>query len=428
VGGADPFMDYCPVYAGFSNGLCSDSENEALIKVNYIEKFGQRNSRCLSSNMVQSFANYSDTLENSTSSTFYEVAALCLPIACVVEDRSLRIQINGVWRVCSSKDEVLTISEPPSFLPQTRSAGIVASVICPDPIRVCPTFFCHRDCLGTSRACDYSIGKCVCLGSLLRNTSNSVYATITGKSFANINDTNDGICMPSNSNESFDPNSSESFYEPEEDGDRTGLPTSDSPLSDYYYKSERNLKQESSRNFWSRKWKVGFSGSGTFVFLALISSIIYYMYGRNPHRELRIESFDDDDDDESTNEVTANPNKDKLMASVVVNLRINETRRDETFSNRDSETELSMTDTDGVSDTFGSLDLSIELPSTVFEYGGTIVDLAAYDNAGLNTSSEHGGLYDDERNVCIDPLAPPSAQANVQVPIVRRRRHLFSRI
>jgi len=65
VGGSDPFMDYCPVFNGFTNGMCSDPENEALIRVDMMERFGERNSRCV----------------KTTRST-----ALCLRIACAVEE------------------------------------------------------------------------------------------------------------------------------------------------------------------------------------------------------------------------------------------------------------------------------------------------------------------------------------------------------
>lgn len=68
VGGKDPFMDYCPVYNGFTNGMCSDPENEALIRVDRMERFGERNSRCVAGYVTS------------------RRTALCLRIACAIEE------------------------------------------------------------------------------------------------------------------------------------------------------------------------------------------------------------------------------------------------------------------------------------------------------------------------------------------------------
>jgi len=68
VGGSDPFMDYCPVFHGFSNGMCSDPENEALIRVDRMERFGERNSRCVAGLLTS------------------RRTALCLRIACAIEE------------------------------------------------------------------------------------------------------------------------------------------------------------------------------------------------------------------------------------------------------------------------------------------------------------------------------------------------------
>ena len=428
VGGVDPYMDYCPVYAGVDHGLCSDSGNEALIKVNYIERFGLKNSRCLSGKMTRS-TNFVKNEQNSSvgSSTAYASTALCLPIACVVEDRTLRIQVNGDWKICSYKDEVLFTTDSSTG----STTDKVETVICPDPIRVCPTFYCHRDCLGSSRLCDYNKGKCICGGTVSSNSSHADYVDWSGKSFANINETEVVMCDAPNSNESLDQRNTESFYVPEDNDDTTGLPTSDSPLSDYYYKTERNLKAESSSNFWNRRWKGIISGSGALLLLILISFVSYFGYGRRlPAFEVGAENLDEDD--LSRNDASLNPNKDKLMASVVVNIRMNDTNlqrfwREDPLSTRDSETDLSMTDTDGVSDIMGSLDCSMELPSTLLEYGGTIVDLASHDNEESTNIRNVGGLNGEFTNVYVDPLAPPSTQIP-QKPIVRRRRHLFSRM
>ena len=42
VGGSDTLMDFCPVYDGYDNGLCSSPESESVIKANDVERFGLR--------------------------------------------------------------------------------------------------------------------------------------------------------------------------------------------------------------------------------------------------------------------------------------------------------------------------------------------------------------------------------------------------
>jgi hypothetical protein len=42
VGGSDTLMDFCPVYDGYDNGLCSSPESESAIKANDVERFGLR--------------------------------------------------------------------------------------------------------------------------------------------------------------------------------------------------------------------------------------------------------------------------------------------------------------------------------------------------------------------------------------------------
>jgi len=132
VGGSDTLMDFCPVYDGYDNGLCSSSESETVIRANEVERFGLRNSRCLVGNIFP----------------FYRNTALCLPIACVLEDRTLRIKAGEEWSICK-------------FADQTIQSGSV-NITCPDPRRVCPTFFCPYDCLGTGGKCDYDSGQCLC--------------------------------------------------------------------------------------------------------------------------------------------------------------------------------------------------------------------------------------------------------------------------
>jgi Leishmanolysin len=448
VGGTDPFMDYCPVYAGFANGLCSELENEALIKVNYIERFGQRNSRCLAGH-ISSVATISEDGRNasdsSSSSTVLESTALCLPIACVVEDRTLRIQLDGVWKICSHKDELIASPRPTSFYTRqaTQPVATISSVVCPDPIRVCPTFYCHRDCLGTNRICDYNIGKCVCSSTMNNNATKSRdfvswnesgFTNITGTGTSLTNETDAAICGVNNASVGTDVDSSESFYESIMADDNNGLPNSDSPLSDYYYKTERNLKEESSTTFWTAKSKGIISGVGSFLVLIMILFLSYIVFLR-PVRLVQgsggSDRGEENDDLSVSNDESTNPNKDKLMASIVVNLRMNDPilqrmRRDDALGHRDSETDLSMTDTEGTSDVTGSLDFSLESPPPTSTYSGTIVDLLAHDNADLTRStSDRLGLYDELDNVYVDPLAPPVTASSNKTVVCRRRQVFF---
>mmetsp|Transcript_6755 Transcript_6755/g.14386 ORF Transcript_6755/g.14386 Transcript_6755/m.14386 type:complete len:471 (-) Transcript_6755:179-1591(-) len=132
VGGSDVLMDFCPVYDGYENGMCSSPQNGNVIRSNEIERFGLRNSRCLVGNVLP----------------FYRNTALCLPIACVLEDRSLRVKVGEEWHICEHADQTI----------ESESVNIT----CPDPRRICPTFFCPYDCLGTGGECDYNSGKCLC--------------------------------------------------------------------------------------------------------------------------------------------------------------------------------------------------------------------------------------------------------------------------
>jgi hypothetical protein len=296
VGGSDAFMDYCPVFSGFSNGLCSDQRNEALIRVNRMEKIGSRNSRCLAGQ------------DRSLAKT-----ALCLPIACVVEDHSLRVQIDGSWRVCGNKDEELL----------SRSGD---KVICPDPIRVCPTFYCDRDCLGTRGWCNYETGKCTC--------SSAVAAPQDAISLTSFSD--NYRCEQ----EIYKENGQAIFFTPKAEDDV--LPDSDSPLADYYVPTARNLRDEPDRllELWSIPL-LTFAGAVVGVFLLI------YAFRRKPGTEQTtgIEPGTDDSGNDATN-----PNKAKMLATVVLDMRMNNPSLRapaDVLLERSSETDLSLTDTEG---------------------------------------------------------------------------------
>jgi hypothetical protein len=290
VGGNDPFMDYCPVFTGFSNGLCSDSQNEALIRVNQVERFGQRNSRCLSGRVGA-----------------YK-AAFCLPIACVVEDHSLRIQVDGEWKKCLFKDHHILSSNGDR-------------IICPDPIRICPTFYCHRDCLGTDRICNYREGKCVCNGTFAPADDGVSCTTPVEPS---------GV-IPA------------VFYSPPTMNNQD-LPDEDSPLADYYVPSERALKEDNPIFIEEIRYLVVVA----VIFALGIVAFIWIWLRRN--RAFDTQLADGGADDSPPTDATHNPNKDKMIASVIVDLRVNgpsQSQYRDALRERESETDVSLTDTEG---------------------------------------------------------------------------------
>jgi hypothetical protein len=295
VGGSDAFMDYCPVFSGFSNGLCSDSRNEALIRINRMERFGSRNSRCLAC--------------QDKSST---KVALCLPIACVVDDRSLRVQIDGIWRVCDNKDDELL----------SRSGD---RVICPDPIRVCPTFYCDRDCLGTRGWCNYETGKCTCISR-------------DGFSLSTFSDNY------SCEQEVYEENGAAIFFRPEAQ-EHGVLPDSDSPLADYYVPTARVLKDDPDPTMepWSFVLAII---AGPVVALLLFVYVMRRKQGAG--QTTGIEPGTDDLGNDAT--IATDPNKAKMLATVVVDMRMNSPNlraSADMLLDRCSETDMSLTDTEG---------------------------------------------------------------------------------
>lgn len=78
-GGKDPTLDYCPVFVGYANGRCDDKDAEEYAGVKSFEVFGEENSRCVMGHVDR------------------RRTSLCLPIACVIQDQSLRIKVDGYW-------------------------------------------------------------------------------------------------------------------------------------------------------------------------------------------------------------------------------------------------------------------------------------------------------------------------------------------
>jgi hypothetical protein len=403
VGGNDPYVDYCPVYSGFSNGLCSDGRNEAVIRVDRMERFGQRNSRCLSGlQLDKSRRSSRDNPEDSSSTGEVVISselsgeggetddssnadtklvgrrtALCLQIACVIEDRSLRIKVDGRWEKCQGKGDVL----------EGRSGDV--NVICPDPVRVCPTFYCDRDCLGTNRTCNYSIGKCVC-SDFANATVESEFSDTTSIDVGQIYV---GLCNERNGNKTA-PNSNSLFYDPENET-TASLPGDDSPLADYYVPTARNLKDDRSGMF-NQEWKIVISLLGTVI--AIAAAVLWYLWWRTRRGEEGRLHESGAQDDENRGAVTPNREKDKMIATVLLDMRINDPtlqQRADPLRNRDSETDVSMTETEGT----------------------CVVDLPA-ETGSQNSESIAFGM-DAEDEIYVDPLAAPPSPSRIF-----RRRHV----
>ncbi|KAL7447060.1 hypothetical protein ACHAXM_010731 [Skeletonema potamos] len=133
-GGKDPTLNYCPVFVGYANGRCDDKDAKKYIGVKSFEVFGEDNSRCVMGHVDK------------------RRTSLCLPIACVIQDHSLRIKVDGYWKSCDYSGQVISMWWNPNDY-----------VVCPDPARMCPSFYCPHDCLKEEGGvCDYELGQCMC--------------------------------------------------------------------------------------------------------------------------------------------------------------------------------------------------------------------------------------------------------------------------
>ncbi|KAL3805475.1 hypothetical protein ACHAW5_007147 [Stephanodiscus triporus] len=147
-GGSDPTLDFCPVFEGFANGHCDDVNSKELMLVSsYLEVFGEDNSRCVIGKVNR------------------KRTALCIPIACVIEEQSLMVKVDGYWKPCSYAGQIISVWWNPNDY-----------IVCPDPSRMCPTFFCPQDCFREGGICDYESGQCMCAVAS-KNSSFTSYHT-----------------------------------------------------------------------------------------------------------------------------------------------------------------------------------------------------------------------------------------------------------
>jgi hypothetical protein len=283
VGGGEPLIDYCPVYKGFSNGLCKDLNGRYILSVSRTEEFGLPNSRCVSGRKLG------------------QKTGMCLPIACVIEDHSLRVRVEGIWRECRYAGQVFKL----------KNDGENSDIICPDPIRSCPTFYCDRDCLGTNGVCDYRSGQCNCL--TLQN--NTILFGECGEVVRDPAEYVDPLLALKNSTQ-----------------DSLDKLKEDSPLSDIYVPNEAVLLNE------KRRPRIGLYAAICVILVTFLAGIGYLGHRRkgdclpaerSQRRRISLFFFrsgDSSDDDDpfqpSPRDLSFRANKDKFVASLLVDLRV----------------------------------------------------------------------------------------------------------
>lgn len=302
MGGSEPLLDFCPVYNGFANGLCQDSGNQLLLQVDPIEEFGARNSRCVGGIVGQ------------------QRTALCLSIACVVEDRTLRVKVGGKWHLCKYSGQLISVS---------GGDAQEEKVICPDPIRTCPTFYCHRDCLGTGGTCNYTSGSCFC-------------STDT----QNENETISDYCLELDKEEE---RPDYLFYY---DDDKSQKSVDESSISEYYVPTERELGGDKDG---LQIWMVALIVVGGVVGLVLVLFLVWNAVKRYSMGDCSSCTFwfwwpHDDDAAESVVAVVerspGGANKDKFVASMLVDMRVHADGRVDSLVESTTETEGSFTETE----------------------------------------------------------------------------------
>lgn len=72
------------------------------------------------------------------------------------------VKVDGYWKPCSYGGQIMSVWWNPNDY-----------VVCPDPSRMCPTFYCPDDCLREGGICDYHTGQCMCATSKNSSISNT---------------------------------------------------------------------------------------------------------------------------------------------------------------------------------------------------------------------------------------------------------------
>ncbi|EJK46692.1 hypothetical protein THAOC_34629 [Thalassiosira oceanica] len=148
-GGSDATLDFCPVFEDIPNAGCGDEYAQSVVGVKAnLEIFGHR-ARCVVGNVGR------------------RRTALCLPIACVIQDQRLMVKVDGYWKHCSYAGQIISVWWNPNDY-----------IVCPDPARTCPSFFCPDDCLENGGICDYEVGKCMCQSSEVASSASNVTSSL----------------------------------------------------------------------------------------------------------------------------------------------------------------------------------------------------------------------------------------------------------
>ena len=249
-----------------------------------------RNSRCLVGNILP----------------FYRDTALCLPIACVLEDRSLRVKVDEEWHICAEADQIIY-------------SGSV-TITCPDPRRICPTFFCPYDCLGTDGKCDYKSGQCLCEYKNGTDPEQDIL-DVCGYTVEEIKESK---------------NSTSTTLRPilQSIKKKDAMPPPDTKISDYYVPDVLHLDDRNLMDAWG-------IAILTFTILLLLTFFVAIFTFQKPMKEasamacnylgfFRKRTDDDIDDNDGDNfnggagsGSGSNTEKHKMVASVLVDMRIN---------------------------------------------------------------------------------------------------------
>lgn len=109
------------MYIKYENVLCNNPSNEHALRVHSIEEF-TINSRCIKGHYC-----------NNKNDNRVNVVPLCLPIACVMSDQSLRIKVNRNWNhTCHYAGQ--QIKE--TITTNKKEAFYKGWIECPDPVKV----------------------------------------------------------------------------------------------------------------------------------------------------------------------------------------------------------------------------------------------------------------------------------------------------
>jgi hypothetical protein len=196
-------------------------------------------------------------------------------------------------------------------LNQTITSASV-SIACPDPRRVCPTFFCPYDCLGSDGQCDYETGKCLC---------EYINATGTGETVLD-------VCGMVEAVHDSEVSTLRPILQPQELGKNDpAVPPPNTKLSDYYVADEESLEDPPLLE--------AFAIALVVVTATLIVSFLsYVVYLRKTSNCGLMNIFDYfnfswKNQDVTSDEVSMNTNreKDKMVATVLVDMRMHNNER-----------------------------------------------------------------------------------------------------